>query len=94
MLLLAASTASLAQTTPEGRPTYLIVVFTAFCYMNLPSWIAAVAESPLRQGALALVAAVTAILVVCLYVGEKRWRALGLDIDGREPVDESLGGVQ
>ena len=73
-------------------PTYLIVVFVAFCYTNLPSWIADVGASSLRQGALALVATVTGVLVLCLYIGEKRWRALGLDIDGREDLEEGNGG--
>jgi hypothetical protein len=28
------------------------------------------------------------ILIVCTRVGEKRWRAAGLDVDGREaPAD-------
>lgn len=66
-------------------PAYLIVVFLAFCHSNLGTWIHEVRTSPLRQGALALVAAVLAFLIVCLRIGEKRWRAAGLDIDG---VDE------
>jgi SNF family Na+-dependent transporter len=65
-------------------PTYLLVVFVAFCWQNLPAWIGGVAEEPLRQGALALVLAVAVLLVACTRVGEKRWRAAGLDVDGRE----------
>jgi len=67
-------------------PSYLIVVFVAFCRSNLPSWIQAVRDEPARQGALALVAATTLLLVVCTYVGEKRWRAAGIDVDGRQPA--------
>jgi SNF family Na+-dependent transporter len=66
-------------------PVYLVVVFAAFSVQNLPSWVRAVADEPLRQGALALVLAVTLLLVVCTRVGEKRWRAAGLDVDGRNP---------
>jgi SNF family Na+-dependent transporter len=69
-------------------PLYLLVVFVAFSFQNLPQWVQGVMDEPLRQGALALVVAVTALLVVCTWIGERRWRAAGLDIDGRkEPAD-------
>jgi SNF family Na+-dependent transporter len=67
-------------------PTYLIVVFVAFCWQNLPDWARAVADEPERQGALGLVAATTIVILVCIALGTKRWRAAGLDIDGREPI--------
>jgi SNF family Na+-dependent transporter len=66
-------------------PTYLIVVFVAFCASNLGSWVRAVADEPLRQGAMALIAAVGILLVVCTAIGSRRWRAQGLDLDGRTP---------
>jgi hypothetical protein len=31
---------------------------------------------------------VSLVLVVCTRIGEKRWRAAGLDIDGREPPND------
>jgi SNF family Na+-dependent transporter len=64
-------------------PAYLIIVFVAFSVQNLGGWIRGVAEEPLRQGALLLVVATIALLVVCTAIGEKRWRAAGLDVDGR-----------
>ena len=64
-------------------PTYLLVVFVAFCWQNLGAWVKSVADEPLRQGAVALIAATALILVVCTRIGEKRWRAAGLDIDGK-----------
>jgi neurotransmitter:Na+ symporter, NSS family len=64
-------------------PAYLLIVFAAFSVQNLPSWIRGVAEEPLRQGALALIVVVTLFLVYCTWVGERRWRAAGLDVDGR-----------
>ena len=67
-------------------PLYLIIVFLAFCWQNLPSWLRSVAEQPERQGAMALIVAVTAFIVVCIAIGTKRWRAAGLDIDDREPL--------
>ncbi len=68
-------------------PIYLLVVFVAFTFQNLGDWLRAVAAEPLRQGAVALILAVTAFLVGCVWVGERRWRAAGLDIDGRQPAD-------
>jgi NSS family neurotransmitter:Na+ symporter len=67
-------------------PTYLIVIFGFFCVQNLPSWIQAVLDEPLRQGAILLILATTALIVVCARIGAKRWAAAGLDIDGREPA--------
>ena len=68
-------------------PIYLIVVFVAFC-RSQPAELdpGGRATSRLRQGALALIAATTLLLVVCTYVGEKRWRAAGIDVDGRQPA--------
>ncbi len=69
-------------------PTYLLVVFVAFCWQSLGAWIDSVTGEPLRQGALLLVLATVVLLVVCTRIGEKRWRAAGLDIDGREPIKD------
>ena len=66
-------------------PAYLLIVFAFFTKDNLPGWIRNAANEPLEQGALALIGAVTVLLVVCTYVGEKRWRAAGLDVDGERP---------
>jgi hypothetical protein len=68
-------------------PAYLIAVFVAFCFQNLGGWVRSVADEPLRQGALALVTAVIVLLVVCTRIGERRWRAAGLDLDGQRPDD-------
>jgi len=64
-------------------PVYLLAVFLAFSVQNLPDWLSAVAAEPLRQGALLLIVAVIALLIVCTRIGEKRWRAAGLDVDGK-----------
>jgi SNF family Na+-dependent transporter len=65
-------------------PTYLLAVFIAFCWQNLPDWVRSVADEPLRQGAVALIAGVALLLVGCTVIGERRWRREGLDIDGRQ----------
>jgi SNF family Na+-dependent transporter len=69
-------------------PLYLIIVFVAFCYQNLGSWVSDVGQQPAAQLALGLVAAVAVGLLVCTRIGEKRWRAAGYDIDGRDEPDD------
>jgi SNF family Na+-dependent transporter len=68
-------------------PAYLLLVFLAFSVQNLPTWVRNVANQPLQQGALALIGATTVLLLVCVRIGEKRWRAAGLDLDGRTPAE-------
>jgi SNF family Na+-dependent transporter len=70
-------------------PTYLLVVFVAFCWQNLGSWMRSVAAEPLQQGALTLVGATLVLLIVCTRIGAKRWEAAGLDLNGREPAEDS-----
>jgi hypothetical protein len=72
-------------------PLYLIAVFLAFCFQNLGGWVRAVAEEPLRQGALALIVATTLLLLACVRIGERRWRAAGLDLDGQKPPADEGG---
>lgn len=67
-------------------PAYLLIVFAAFCYSNLGGWIKDAMATPAKQLALGLIAAVTVFLMVCVWIGEKRWRAMGLDIDNKIPL--------
>jgi SNF family Na+-dependent transporter len=69
-------------------PIYLLLVFIFFCKDNLGTWIGNVAKSPLQQGALALVGGVLLFLLGCVWVGERRWRAQGIDIDDRVPLND------
>ncbi len=67
-------------------PTYLLVVFAAFTWNNLGGWLRDALADPLQFGALALIVAVLALLMVCVRIGEQRWQLAGMDIDGREPA--------
>jgi SNF family Na+-dependent transporter len=66
-------------------PLFLIVVFVAFCYNNLGDWIKAVAENPVKQMSVGVIGLTILMLVIITRIGEKRWRAMGLDLDGRLP---------
>jgi hypothetical protein len=69
-------------------PAYLLIVFGAFAVQNLPAWIRNVSNQPLAQGALGLIAAALAVILVCVRIGERRWRAAGMDLDGRAPAED------
>ncbi|MGE0444896.1 MAG: sodium:calcium symporter [Vicinamibacterales bacterium] len=69
-------------------PAYLLIVFIAFSVQNLPAWISNAMAQPLEQGALALIGATLLLILYCIRIGEKRWRAAGLDLDGRDLVKE------
>ena len=69
-------------------PIYLLVVFIAFCWQNLGSWVKSVADEPLRQGAIGLILVTALILIICTRIGSKRWRAAGLDIDGKHAPND------
>lgn len=74
-------------------PVYLIVIFAGFCWYNLPDYVSAAlgdpatgtaAERPVLYAWLVILVT-TAILMVVTAIGARRWRAAGLDLDGREP---------
>lgn len=67
-------------------PAYLLIVFAAFCYKNLGSWLRAVAANTEAQLAMALIIGVSVFLCWAVWVGEKRWRAAGLDINDDKPL--------
>ena len=69
-------------------PLYLLVVLVAFCITNLPASIALISDQPMAQLALALIAVTMVLLIACVRVGEKRWKGLGLDLDGKEMLPE------
>jgi len=62
-------------------PIYLLVIFATFCYANLGSWIRDVGKEPAAQLAIGLIVAVILMLLVMVRIGEKRWRAAGIDIN-------------
>jgi SNF family Na+-dependent transporter len=75
-------------------PLYLIVVFVGFCYQGVPPYVrtvlgdpaAGVAPDHVAQLAWLVILASIAGLVAITAVGARRWRRLGLDLDGAQPV--------
>jgi NSS family neurotransmitter:Na+ symporter len=69
-------------------PLYLMVVLVMFAINNLGASIESIAQQPMAQLALGLIAVTMLILMACVYIGEKRWRAAGLDLDGKEMLPD------
>ena len=72
-------------------PLFLLLVFAAFCVNNLPDWVSAVAANPVKQMSVGLIGATILLLVIITRIGEKRWRAMGLDLDGKLPPADEMG---
>ncbi len=81
-------------------PAYLLVSIGWFSVHDLGGWWGKafvpghtdadgkVDYSPVAGYSLILVAVVAALLIVITRIGEKRWRAAGLDLDGTRPPDD------
>jgi hypothetical protein len=78
-------------------PVYLLVVFVGFCVQQVPPYVRSVLGDPAKgvppnheaQLAWLVIVASAVMLVAITAVGTRRWKALGLDVDGaRPPADE------
>jgi SNF family Na+-dependent transporter len=67
-------------------PLYLIIVFIGFSIQNLPASIRGVAASPPARLAVGLIGVIIVGMLIVVRMGEKRWRAAGMDLDNREPL--------
>lgn len=74
-------------------PLYLIVVFVGFCYQQIPGYVRTIMSGSetgqIAQLTWGLIMAVIALLVGTTIVGVRRWRAHGLDVDGRIELGDS-----
>jgi SNF family Na+-dependent transporter len=68
-------------------PFYLIVVFIGFCVQNLGGSLATAMAEPEARLALGFLGLNLVGIVVLVAIGERRWRAAGIDIDDRNPVE-------
>lgn len=69
-------------------PAYLLAVFIAFCSQSLGPRLQALLDDPIAGRTMILVLAVLVLLLVVTRIGELRWRALGLDVDGKVPPQD------
>jgi SNF family Na+-dependent transporter len=69
-------------------PLYLGVVLVGFCWQNLGNEIKGVIGSPDAQLAWGVILLTIGGLVAITAVGTKRWRAQGIDLDGKLPAKD------
>jgi neurotransmitter:Na+ symporter, NSS family len=67
-------------------PAYLLIVLAGFSYFNLGDKLRELGGNPVALWTVMIILVVLVLLIVTLAIGERRWRAAGLDIDGRYPV--------
>ena len=67
-------------------PAYLLAIFVLFCQEKLPGYVETIGETPSAQYTLGMILVIIGALLVMTTIGTKRWRAMGLDVDGREPA--------
>ncbi|HWM86427.1 MAG TPA: sodium-dependent transporter, partial [Kofleriaceae bacterium] len=66
-------------------PLYLLVILIGFAWQNLPGYLRTLIQNPVAVWTMVLIGVNLVLLLVLVYVGERRWRAAGLDIDGAHP---------
>jgi SNF family Na+-dependent transporter len=64
-------------------PAYLLVVLAGFTYFDLRKKLGEMAGNPVALWTLIIIGTVVALLVALVAIGERRWRAAGMDLDGR-----------
>ncbi len=69
-------------------PLYLLVVFAGFCVQTLPGELEKLGGDVVGRNTLMFVGLVALTLLVMTAIGAKRWRAAGMDLDGRLPDEE------
>lgn len=83
-------------------PVYLIVIFLGFCIYELPPYVqdlfgeklTGTAANRSAVYAWMVIIATIALLMVVTAIGARRWKAAGLDLDGRCPPDDETAGAE
>ena len=72
----------------------LLLVFAAFCVQSLGDHLHELFASPVAAATMGLIVLVAILLCVLVRIGEIRWRAQGLDLDGTRPPDDEIEDVR
>jgi SNF family Na+-dependent transporter len=67
-------------------PLYLIVVFIIFCIQNAPTYVASLADNPVALYSWMLIVSAVIGIVVATWIGTKRLRARGMDVNGETEI--------
>jgi len=79
-------------------PVYLATIFGFFCWLKVPDYVRTITGNdgtPPNKVALyswGLILATITLLIVVTKIGANRWRAAGMDLDGRRPPDDENSG--
>jgi SNF family Na+-dependent transporter len=77
-------------------PVYLATIFGFFCWFKVPDYVRTIVGTngtPPNKVALyswGLILATITLLMVVTKIGANRWRAAGMDLDGRRPPDDEV----
>jgi NSS family neurotransmitter:Na+ symporter len=72
-------------------PLYLLITVGSFVSQTFPKWIEGLGANPVARNTVLMIGVVIVILCVLVFLGEKRWREVGMDVDGDyPPADEAL----
>ncbi len=66
-------------------PAYLIIVLVGFTAQNLGPKVTELVATPIALWTVAIIGVVLVILLAMVAIGERRWRAAGMDLDGDQP---------
>ena len=69
-------------------PAFLIGMIWQLLQGRVPGWIDKLGTNPAARNAVVFIGLVIAFLLVLTAIGEKRWRAAGLDVDGKLPAKD------
>jgi hypothetical protein len=58
-------------------PVYLLVIFTAFCYREVPEFAKSISEQPVALWSILFILTVLAFLLLLVHIAGQRWEAEG-----------------
>jgi hypothetical protein len=58
-------------------PVYLLTIFIAFCFRNVPAYVRSVSEKPVALWSICFIATILAFLLLLIHIAGRRWAAEG-----------------